>query len=546
MTFAGRPAASPPTSPRSSPGPTTGSTGPCTPAAATVPLALLLPRRRWPSTSTPTRIFAVTRHGLRLLPRRSSRYPYPFGKYDQVFVPEYNLGAMENPGWSPSPRTTCSAAGPPARPTRPAANTILHEMAHMWFGDLVTMRWWDDLWLKESFADLMGSLRRQPRSPPSRRAWTTFANAPQGVGVPAGPAAHHPPDRRRHGRPRGGASRTSTASPTPRAPRCSSSWWPTSGRRSSSPAAATYFPRHAYGNTSLADLLGRLRAASGRDLHGLVARSGWRPPASPSSTPCVETELDGRITRLAVTQTATAPVTAHPTRARTGSPSACTTGRRRAAARPADRDRRRRGADRDPGAGRRTPQDLLLVNDDDLSYAKVRLDPARWPPVREHLATIPASLSRALVWSALWNATRDAELPASEYLDVAFRQAGREPAADLLDTVLGEVATAIENYLPAAAATRRALTPRGDLPRRTPRRGARVGHPAHLGPAPDARRDRQCGRHRHGARPARRRRAARGAHGRRRPALGLLGGAGRTGCGDRPPSSTRRWPRTTR
>ena len=93
----------------------------------------------------------------------------------------------------------------------------------------------------------------------------------------------------------------------------------------------------------------------------------------------------------------------------------------------------------------------MLVNDDDLSYAKVRLDPGSLAAVRTHLSTIPAPLSRALVWSALWNATRDAVLPAGEYLDIAFGQAGREPDAALLDTVSGDVGSAIEHYLPAGA-----------------------------------------------------------------------------------------------
>jgi aminopeptidase N len=93
----------------------------------------------------------------------------------------------------------------------------------------------------------------------------------------------------------------------------------------------------------------------------------------------------------------------------------------------------------------------VLVNDDDLTYAKVRLDPRSLATVRDHLAAIPAPLSRALVWSALWNATRDAELAAADYLDIAFSQVGREPTADLLDVVLGEIAVAVERYLPAAS-----------------------------------------------------------------------------------------------
>ena len=97
------------------------------------------------------------------------------------------------------------------------------------------------------------------------------------------------------------------------------------------------------------------------------------------------------------------------------------------------------------------PAALVLVNDDDLTYAKVRLDPLSLAAVRAHLGTLPAPLSRALVWSALWNATRDAALPAAEYLDVAFGQVGREPDTALLEAVLGHVGSAIERYLPAGA-----------------------------------------------------------------------------------------------
>ena len=189
---------------------------------------------------------------------------------------------------------------------------------------------------------------------------------------------------------------------------------------------------------------------------------------------------------------------------------------------------------------------LVLVNDDDLTYAKVRLDRGSLATVRERLSAIPAPLSRALVWSALWDATRDAELTAPDYLEIAFRQVVREPEIDLLETVLGEVAAAIENYLPAphrAAARSRSVA---TLPRRPAGRGTRLGRAAHLGPAPHPGGVHQPGGRPRGTRPARRQRRPRRADDGRRPALAVLGGAGRTGRGSHPPSSTRNWPRTTR
>ncbi|MBD0321942.1 MAG: aminopeptidase N, partial [Aldersonia sp.] len=96
-------------------------------------------------------IMEVTKQGLDFYADNFA-YSYPFGKYDQVFVPEYNLGAMENPGCVTFTEAYVFRGAATEAQYEARANTILHEMAHMWFGDLVTMRWWDDLWLKESFA----------------------------------------------------------------------------------------------------------------------------------------------------------------------------------------------------------------------------------------------------------------------------------------------------------------------------------------------------------------------------------------------------------
>ena len=146
-------------------------------------------------------IFEVTKQGFEYF-EDAFDMAYPFGKYDQLFVPEYNMGAMENAGCV----TFRDEYIFRSRQTRAAyegrANTILHEMAHMWFGDLVTMKWWDDLWLNESFAEWAvapGVGRRDA----VRRGVDQLLQRPQDLGVPAGPAAVDPPDRRRQLRPRG-------------------------------------------------------------------------------------------------------------------------------------------------------------------------------------------------------------------------------------------------------------------------------------------------------------------------------------------------------
>ena len=146
-------------------------------------------------------IFKVTKAGLKYF-NELFDYPYPFGKYDQAFVPEYNLGAMENPGLVTFTESYLHASRATDTAYQRRANTIMHEMAHMWFGDLVTMGWWDDLWLKESFADLHGPFGRRRGHALGPKVLDHVRQPPQGVGLRAGPVAHHPPHRGGHSRPR--------------------------------------------------------------------------------------------------------------------------------------------------------------------------------------------------------------------------------------------------------------------------------------------------------------------------------------------------------
>ncbi len=141
-------------------------------------------------------VFLVTKQGLDFFHDHFD-YPYPFGKYDQAFVPEYNLGAMENPGLVTFREEFIFRGKVTQASYERRANVILHEMAHMWFGDLVTMEWWDDLWLKESFADFMGTFSMVERDPLHERL-DHLRQQPQGLGVPRRPAALHAPDHGRH------------------------------------------------------------------------------------------------------------------------------------------------------------------------------------------------------------------------------------------------------------------------------------------------------------------------------------------------------------
>ena len=206
-------------------------------AARHLPAGRLLPRASLAPYLDADEILDGDQAGLRVLRGRSSATPYPFGKYDQLFVPEFNAGAMENAGCVTLIEDYVFRSRVTDVAYESRANTILHELAHMWFGDLVTMRWWDDLWLNESFAE-WASHHAIAKATRYTDAWTGVRQPAQDLGLPPGPAALDPPDRRRHARPRDGRSSTSTASPTPRAPPPFASSSPGSARRSSSPGCA--------------------------------------------------------------------------------------------------------------------------------------------------------------------------------------------------------------------------------------------------------------------------------------------------------------------
>ncbi len=166
----------------------------------TIPMAVAC-RRSLAEHLDSDEIFDVTRRGFDFFLELFDQ-PYPFTKYDQLFVPEYNAGAMENAGCVTILEDYVFRSKVTDAAYERRAETILHELAHMWFGDLVTMKWWDDLWLNESFATYI-SVLCQSESTRWTNAWTTFANVEKTWAYRAGPAAEHAPDRRRHHRPRG-------------------------------------------------------------------------------------------------------------------------------------------------------------------------------------------------------------------------------------------------------------------------------------------------------------------------------------------------------
>jgi len=419
-----------------------------------VPLALYCRASMAESFDT-DHLFDLTKKGLDFF-NRLFDYPYPWGKYDQAFVPEYNLGAMENPGLVTFTESYVFTSRATDAQYQARANTLLHEMAHMWFGDLVTMQWWDDLWLKESFADYMGTLGVD-RATDWDTAWVNFANKRKAWAyVQDQLPTTHPivadiPDLEAAKQNFDGITYAKGASVLKQLVAYV-------GFDAFIAGSREYFRKHAYGNTSLADLLAALDAASGRGLSGWAAQ--WLQTSGISSLSLdfgsegaaegTTTDDDGLLGAVAIVQEATDPVTGReelrPHRLRVGSYDFDADG---ALVRTASIEADVAGARTDLPqlAGRPRPA-LLLVNDDDLTYAKVRLDPASEATVRASLDRITDPMARALCWTSLWNSARDGESPASLYVDAVAAFAPAETGIGVLLNVLDNATTAVERYTP--------------------------------------------------------------------------------------------------
>jgi aminopeptidase N len=352
-------------------------------------------------------------------------YPYPFGKYDQLYVPEYNMGAMENAGAV----TLRDEYLPRSRQARSfyefRTSVILHEMAHMWFGDLVTMKWWDDLWLNESFAE-WACYWAEAEVTEFSDAWTGFANARKVTGYTQDqlPTTHPIAadnydlqavevnfDMITYAK---GASVLKQLV----------AWV---GIDPFLAGLRQYFKDFEYGNPEFKDLLAALEKASGRELTSWAQE--WLQTAGVNTlTPEFTLTADGSYASLAIRQTA--------------HPDWPTLRRHRVGVGFYNADaagvlKRTDYVEVDvegeltvivEAAGKPQPE-LLLVNDNDLAYAKIRLDERSLATALASLSKIENSLPRALVWGAAWDMTRDAEMAASDYVDLVLANIGSETDA---------------------------------------------------------------------------------------------------------------------
>ncbi|MFD5894136.1 aminopeptidase N [Streptomyces sp. NPDC060366] len=394
-------------------------------------------------------IFEVTRLGFDWFQEKFD-YAYPFAKYDQLFVPEFNAGAMENAGAVTirDQYVFRSKVTDAAYETR--AETILHELAHMWFGDLVTMEWWNDLWLNESFATYT-SIACLAHAPESRwpHSWTTFANSMKTWAYRQDQLPSTHPimaditdlddvlvnfDGITYAK---GASVLKQLVAYV-------------GQDEFFRGVQAYFKAHAFGNTRLSDLLGALEETSGRDLK--TWSKAWLETAGINILrPEIELDGSGHVVSLAVRQEAPAlppgakgtPVL-RPHRIAIGCYDLDADGKLVRTSRiELDVD----GELTQVPFPHNTPRPaVILLNDDDLSYAKVRLDEESLRVVTAHLGDFTESLPRALSWASAWDMTRDGELATRDYLALVLSGIAKETDIGVVQSLHRQVKLALDLY----------------------------------------------------------------------------------------------------
>ncbi|MFC5679403.1 aminopeptidase N [Aeromicrobium endophyticum] len=385
-------------------------------------------------------IFTVTKQGFAFF-EGAFEMGYPFGKYDQLFVPEYNMGAMENAGAVTFRDEMIFRSRQTVAAYESRANTILHEMAHMWFGDLVTMKWWDDLWLNESFAEFAAS-HASTHATQYTEAWTSFTNARKNWAyrqdqLPSThPIAADNYDLHAVEANFDGITYAKGAS----ALKQLVAWV---GEKDFFAGLRAYFGKHAFGNTQLSDLLVELEAASGRELGDWAAE--WLQTSGVNTLRAsFEADASGAFTAFSVEQSA---IEAYPTlrRHRIAIGLYNRVDGKLVRTDRVETDIRGASTSIDELVGKVQP-DLILLNDDDLTYAKIRLDERSFATLTESIATFEESLPRALSWGSAWDMTRDAELSGADFVTLVLAGVGSETDLTAVGSLLRQGNSAVNLY----------------------------------------------------------------------------------------------------
>ena len=391
----------------------------------------------------PEDIFLITKQGFEYF-EKVFGLAYPFEKYDQIAVVDFNFGAMENAGAVTFREDVLVfRSHMPEKAYLSRANTILHEMAHMWFGDMVTMFWWDDLWLNESFAEWSSYLALS-ESTRFKGAWTEFNSARKNWAYRQDQLSSTHPiiadmvDMEAVNANFDGITYAKGASVLHQLVAHV-------GRPQFIAGLQKYFAKHAWGNTTLNDLLVELEAASGRKLDTWVHT--WLQTAG-VNTLRPQLEIDGdTYTSVVISQE----VPLVPAGSKELRPHRLAVGLYDISG---DSLNLRKSVELDVvGASTVVTElagekvaDLLLINDRDLSYAKLRFDDRSIATLKKYLGRLNDPLARALSWAAIWDMHRDAQISSADFIEIALSGLAGENDDAIVNIVIGQLGTSVEGY----------------------------------------------------------------------------------------------------
>jgi aminopeptidase N len=386
-------------------------------------------------------VFEKTRQGFKFF-EKAFDLAYPFEKYDQLFVPEFNAGAMENAGAVTFTETYVFRSKVTDAIKERRVVTILHELAHMWFGDLVTMRWWNDLWLNESFAEYASTLATAEATEWTN-AWTTFTALEKSWAYRQDQLPSTHPivatinDLEDVQVNFDGITYAKGASVLKQLV----AWV---GQEKFLAGVSAYFKKNAYGNTELTDLLAELEEQSGRELRSWSKL--WLETAGVNTLrPEIHTDEAGIITGFAVLQSAIeSQPTIRPHRMVIGFYNLINGKLKRVHRLELDVDGVRTEVAELVGLARPA---LVLLNDEDLAYAKIRLDEKSWATALEHLSDFEDSLARTIIWGAAWDAARDAETSPRDFVNLVLNNIAHETESTTMLTLLRQLVTAGNLYV---------------------------------------------------------------------------------------------------
>ena len=385
-------------------------------------------------------IFEKTKQGFTFFESQFG-VPYPFEKYDQLFVPEFNAGAMENAGAVTFTETYVFRSKVTDATRERRVVTILHELAHMWFGDLVTMRWWNDLWLNESFAEYASTLATQEATE-WHGAWATFASLEKAWAYRQDqlPSTHpivaEINDLEDVQVNFDGITYAKGASVLKQLV----AWV---GQEPFMRGVSAYFKKHAYQNTELSDLLKELETESGRELSEWSKL--WLETAGVNLLRAELEETAGTITSFSILQSAISDYPyLRPHRLAVGFFNEV--GGKLVRTERVELDVQGAKTLVPELVGKKRPE-LILLNDDDLTYAKIRLDESSWGAALAKLSSIEDPLARALVWGSAWDATRDGEKSARAFIELVLAHIANESESTTMMTCLRQLLTVTNLYV---------------------------------------------------------------------------------------------------